>query len=105
MSMEEVVSEGVTVKEHDQSMLLKLRSSYQSAPHYKSHVKRWMTENYDGFSATLGVMFPNGRMNWVWLTEWFQENGFRNLDGSDLKKHTVKEYWRRVVEEKSKVGG
>lgn len=103
--MEEFVTESAMVKERDQSMLLRLRSSYQNAPHHKAHVKRWMTDNYDGFCATLEVMFPNNRINWIWLTEWFQENGFRNLDGSDLKKHTVREHWRRVVSEKSKAGG
>lgn len=105
MSVEESVSECVTVKEQDQSMLLQLRSSYQSSEHQKANVKRWMSDNYDGFSATLGVMFPNGRVDWIWLTQWLQANGFRNRDGSDLKKYTVKETWRRVIAEKSKVVG
>ena len=105
MSMEEFVSEGAMIKERDQSMLLKLRSSYQSTPRYKSSLKRWMTDNYDGFSATLGVMFPNGRINWMWLTGWFQENGFRNRDGSDLKKDTVRKVWTRVVAAKPRAGG
>lgn len=104
MSMEESVSEREMVKEQDQSMLLKLRSSYQGTSRYKSNLKRWMTDNYNGFSATLGLMFP-GQIDWVWLTSWFQENGFRNRDGSDLKKETVRKTWARVVSAKPKAGG
>lgn len=104
MSMEGYVSEYGAVKEQDRSMLLHLRSSYQNAEHHRTSIKRWMSDNYDGFSATLEVMFP-GQIDWVWLTSWFQENGFRNRDGSDLKKETVRKVWSRVVSSKLRAGG
>ena len=86
----------------DPILLLRLQASYENGERQRTNVKRWMMDNFDGFAEKLDVMFPNGRVDWVWLTAWFQENGFRNNDGSDLKKHTVRAHWRSVIEERAK---
>jgi hypothetical protein len=86
----------------DPVLLLRLQAAYENGERQRTSVKRWMTDNYEDFSAKLDEMFPNGRVNWIWLTAWFQENGFRNRDGSDLKKHTVRANWRRVIEDRAK---
>ena len=83
-------------------LLLRLQASYENGEQQRTSVKRWMMDNYDDLTAKFDEMFPNGRINWIWLTSWLQDNGFRNRDGSDLKKHTVKETWRRVVEDRAK---
>jgi hypothetical protein len=85
----------------DPALLVRLREEYEGAESQRTNVRRWMTENYDDLFAKFQEMFPNNRIDWIWLTAWLQGNGFRNRDGSDLKKHTVKETWRRVVEFKA----
>lgn len=82
-------------------LLLRLQAAYEGERQRVS-LKRWMTDNYDGFCQKLDEMFPN-QIDWIWLTNWFQQNGFRNRDGSDLKKETVRRIFRRVVDERSKV--
>lgn len=82
----------------DPALLLRLQEEYEGAESRRKSVGRWMTENYDDLSSKFQEMFPSNRIDWIWLTGWLQENGFRNRDGSDLKKHTVKETWRRVVD-------
>ena len=90
--------------ENDEDLLMEIQTAYKKATRQRTNLKRWMTENFDGFSRKLDEMFP-GQIDWIWLTSWFQEKGFRNQDGSDLKKDTVQKIWRRVVEAKSKAGG
>jgi hypothetical protein len=85
----------------DPVLLLRLQAAYESGERQRTSIKRWMTDNYEDFSAKLDEMFP-GQINWIWLTAWFQENGFRNRDGSDLKKDTVQKVWRRVNEERAR---
>lgn len=82
-------------------LLLRLHAAYENGERQRTSLKRWMTDNYEGFSAKLDELFPS-QIDWVWLTAWFQENGFRNRDGSDLKRETVRKVWRRVVENKAK---
>jgi hypothetical protein len=91
--------------ESDESLLAEMKAAYKSTTLQRTSLKRWMTENSEGFTEKLNEMFPNGRVNWVWLTEWFQEKGFRNRDGSDLKRETVQKVWRRVLDAKSQAGG
>lgn len=86
----------------DPVLLLRLQAAYENGERQRTSLKRWMTDNHEDFTAKLDEMFPNGRINWIWLTDWFQENGFRNRDGSDLKKDTVQKVWRRVNEERAK---
>jgi hypothetical protein len=86
----------------DPVLLLRLQAAYDNGERQRTSIKRWMTDNYDDLTAKFEEMFPNDRINWIWLTSWLQENGFRNRDGSDLKKHTVKETWRRVIKERAK---
>lgn len=82
-------------------MLLRLQAAYENGERQRTSLKRWMTDNCEDFSQKLDEMFP-GQIDWVWLTGWFQENGFRNRDGSDLKRETVRKVWRRVVQSKAK---
>lgn len=82
-------------------LLLRLQAAYENGERQRTSLKRWMTDNYEDFSLKLDEMFPS-QIDWVWLTGWFQENGFRNRNGSDLKRETVRKVWRRVVEGKAK---
>lgn len=76
----------------DAVMLLRLQRAYDAGAGHRSSVKRWMQDNHEALAA----LFGDGRVDWVWLTAWFTENGFRNADGSALKKETVRKTWSRV---------
>ncbi len=76
----------------DPVIFLHLQRAYDAGAGHRSSVKRWMTDNHEALAA----LFGDGRVDWVWLTAWFSENGFRNADGSALKKETVRKTWSRV---------
>jgi hypothetical protein len=77
--------------EKDPVLLERLQRAYDAGPGHRSSARRWMTAHFDEIKE----MF-DGRMDWVWLTAWFQENGFRNADGSALKSETLRKTWRRL---------
>jgi len=76
----------------DAVMLLRLQRAYDTGAGHRSSVRRWMQDNHEALAS----LFGDDRVDWVWLTAWFTENGFRNADGSALKKETVRKIWSRV---------
>lgn len=75
----------------DPALLERLLRAYDAGPGHRSSASRWMAAHYDEMRS----MF-DGRIDWVWLAVWFQENGFRNADGSAVKSETLRKAWLRL---------
>jgi hypothetical protein len=75
----------------DKSVLDVLRDVMEGEASRRSRLDRWMTANYEGFSALL----EGHRPNWAKLTEVFESLGFGE-DGKPLGGETVRLTWFRV---------
>ncbi len=80
----------------DPSILNRLQAEYQEATGQRQSLQRWMEDNHGALSG----MFGDERINWVWLTDWLTRHGFRNGDGTHLKRETVRRVWARVKSDK-----
>jgi hypothetical protein len=88
------------MRRKDPDALQKLRQDFEAGGDRRPPLYQWMASNYD----ELVTLFEGARLNWQRLTASFQELGFRNGSGGDLRPETVRQTWYRVRKQKEAGG-